>query len=467
MRKLSLLDLAFFLAESEGSPKHVAGLLLFKKPAKCPANFVGKLVEELKTFDEVNEPFNLVIDLIGLKGPHWKHCDNFSIDDHVFYHRPEKAVAWEAVKEFVTGLHEPLMDRSRPLWEFHLVDRIKGGKFAIYVKLHHAYADGMTMTSWLNKSLSDSPEVMSLTPIWTMSPPHTQPNEEATSTLAKTIGSLTRKAWGQALTTGGIAKLSAQQLLELAGMTRNAVSLPFSAQKGTPMTGSISPGRTLGTSWVSMTKIKRICKATRSTLNHVALTCIDGALHRYMGEQGIVLDHPITIQMPVNLRKEGDKKAGNKLGVVLVKLAEPTDDRFVRLREIGFTLRNVRSQIDGVPGSSVEQYTVLSALFGELIDKAGLSDVMPANGHTLVSNVPGSKTALYLKGAKLEQMYPISILVPGLRMNITLFSYAGKLQFGIVATRDMEELDTLARYMEEEFQNLESTVFEVLNIESE
>lgn len=92
MRKLSVLDLAFFLAESEDSPKHVAGLLLFKKPTNCPSDFAGKLVEELKTYDDVNEPFNLVIDFMGLKGPHWKYCSNFSIDEHVFYHRPEKAI---------------------------------------------------------------------------------------------------------------------------------------------------------------------------------------------------------------------------------------------------------------------------------------------------------------------------------------------------------------------------------------
>ncbi len=55
---------------------------------------------------------------------------------------------------------------------------------------------------------------------------------------------------------------------------------------------------------------------------------------------------------------------------------------------------------------------------------------------------------------------PISALAPGLRMNITLFSYAGKLHFGIVGTQDMKDLDTLVQYMEGEFQNTESAVFE-------
>lgn len=459
MKKLSMLDLAFFLAESKGSPKHVAGLLLCKKPATCGPNFAKDLVEELKTHDDLSEPFNLVIDFINLTGPRWKACDNFSIDEHVFYHRPEKNISWAGVKSLVAELHEPLMDRSRPLWEFHLIDGIKGNKFAIYTRLHHAYADGMTMTSWLNRTFSATPEDTKLRPIWALKRRDRSASETEVPSIAGTISSLGKQAWEQLLTTSGIAKLTAQQILEITGITRNAVTLPFSARKDTPMTGKSSPGRNLGTSWVSMKKVKKICKATRSTLNHVALTCIDGALHRYLTEQGYTIDHPITIQMPVNLRKDGDSNDGNKVGIVLVKLADPTDDPFVRLREIGFTLRNVRNQIDGVPGSSVSQYTIMSALVGEAIEKLNMSETLPTNGHTLVSNLPGSFDKLYLRGAELQEMYPISTLTPGLHMNITLFSYAGKLHFGIVATRDMEDLDMLAQYMEEEFQNLETAVF--------
>jgi len=465
MKKLTTLDLAFFLVESEDSPKHVAGLLLFKKPGKSPSDFVSKLAEELKTFDRLTEPFNLIIQFIGWQGPHWRACKNFSADQHVFYHRPKKVMAWQDVKDLVADLHEPLMDRSRPLWEFHLIDRIKGGKFAVYLKLHHAYADGMTMTSWLGRSFTESAEDLQLTPIWIQKRPARAKNEDSSSLLSKTIRSLTKQTWGQVVATGGIAKLSAQQYLEYIGMTRNAVSVPFSASDDTPLTGSATPGRCLATADIPMKDIKQVCKATRSTLNHVALTCIDGALHRYLADVDITLEHPITIQMPVNLRKEGDTNTSNKLGIVLVELAQPTDDPFVRLREIGFTLRNVRNQIDGLPGQSIEQYTIMTAALGELIEKFKLSDKFPANGHTLVSNVPGPRNTLYMKGAKLEHMYPISTLPPGNHLNITLFSYAGSLQFGLVATRDMEGLDGLAQYIEEEFHKLETAVFETPQVE--
>jgi len=459
MRKLSALDLAFFLAESEGSPKHVAGLMLCKKPPGSRANFGRKLVEELKTRQQLTEPFNLIIHFLGLKGPHWKPCENFDIDEHVFYHRPARKISWLEAKDRVAALHEPVMDRSKPLWEYHLIDNVEGGKFAVYTKVHHAYADGMTMAKWLDKSLSTSPDDMRLMPAWTLPARRKQSPAEKTSILGGAIQGLTSQARNQLLATGGIAKLAAQQQLERMGITRDAVTPLFSASDDTPLTGSASPGRSIATTWVTMEDTRRICKASRSTLNHVGLSCIDGALHRYLEEIGEPIDHPITIQMPVNLRSDGDNRnAGNKLGVALVKLADPTDDPYRRFTEIGHSLHKVKSQIDSVPGDSMEQFTVLAALAGELVEKLHLSNRIPTNGHTLVSNLPGPKEPLYMMGAKVEQMYPVSTLVPGLRMNITLFSCGGILNFGIVATKDLPQLDLLAQYIREEFHSLGEVV---------
>ena len=83
MKNLSLLDFIFFLVESEGSPKHVAGLLRCRKPDGCSASYAKDLAEELKTHDRLVEPFDLVINFIGLKGPHWERCRDFSIDRHI------------------------------------------------------------------------------------------------------------------------------------------------------------------------------------------------------------------------------------------------------------------------------------------------------------------------------------------------------------------------------------------------
>jgi diacylglycerol O-acyltransferase len=461
MRKLSALDLAFFLAESQDSPKHVAGLMLCKKPPGSAARFGRTLVEELKTHQDLTEPFNLLIQFSGLKGPHWKPCDNFDINDHVFYHGQRKRISWLDAKDFAARLHEPVMDRTRPLWEYHLIDGIEGNRFAVYTKIHHAYADGVTMANWLDKSMATSPGDMRLRPPWTMPSRHKSSGPANGSVLTSTIKGLNRMARGQLMATGGIAKLAVQQSLERLGITNDAVTLSFNASERSPLTGSSSPGRTIATSWISMADVRKLCKATRATLNHVALSCIDGALHRYLTETGNTIDHPITIQMPVNLRSgTRNKEAGNKLGVALVELANPTDDPYQRLSEIGHSLHRVKKHINSVSGNAMEQFTVLTALTGEVIEKLKLSNRLPANGHVLVSNLPGPPEPRYLKGARLEQMYPVSVLVPGLRMNITLFSCGGILNFGIVATKDLGNLDRLAQLIREEFELLKNAITE-------
>jgi WS/DGAT/MGAT family acyltransferase len=459
MSRLSLLDLAFFLTESQESPKHVAGLMIFKKPSGSSARWVHNLAEELARHDQPVPPFNKVIDFRALGGPRWREAEHFAIEDHLFYHNPETMLSEKQLFAYVAGLHEPLMDRSKPMWEYHLIDRVAGGRFAVYSKMHHAYADGVTMSRWGADSLNSTAGSRTLKAIWTL-PEQGRGGEDAEASRRAIFGKLLRglNNWRKILS--GTAKLTTQLALEQVGLTKNAVALPFRAVEDTPLTGAVSAGRQFATAHVPMQRIKKLRAMTRCTLNHIALTCIDGALRRYLADSDIELERPLAIQMPVNLRDENDTVSGNKIGIVLVDLAPSDSDPYTRLREIGFTLRNVRNQIDGVPAIAVAQYTAVLAVIIELIQLLRLDRVLPAIADTLVSNVPGPSKPLYLKGAKMEQSLPISTLPPGNQLNITLYSYSGTLHFGLVAPREMENLERLGRYIEDAFIELEEAVFE-------
>ena len=169
MSKLSLLDLAFFIAESEASPKHVAGLLICKRPPKSAANFAKKLYEEFLTFTDVEPPFNRVIRFSLTALPHWQESESIDLEQHVFYHKlPSKKNSRAELYQFVSDLHTPLLDRSRPLWEIHVIDGLGEGRFALYEKVHHAYADGVTMARWTAEGMATSADELELKPIWTM-----------------------------------------------------------------------------------------------------------------------------------------------------------------------------------------------------------------------------------------------------------------------------------------------------------
>jgi diacylglycerol O-acyltransferase len=457
MSKLSLLDLGFFIAETEASPKHVAGLLIFKRPPKSSPAFAKNLFKSYLAADDVKPPFNRVIHFSMGSWPSWQPVDKLDMAQHVFFHTlPKGGNDRTALYAFVSQLHTPMLDRSRPLWEVHVIDGLPDGKFALYQKMHHAYADGITMARWTAECFSTSPTDMDLTPVWT------QKHGGHGSRSAKARQELLHLTWKEV--TGntrrflGIGRLAAMLLLESVKLTKNAIALPFVSSAKTPLTGQVTSGRQFATAGVSMERVNAIRTRTRSTLNHIALTCLDGALRRYLKDQGVELRRPITIQMPVNLRKEGEKTAGNKIGIIQVELSPPTDDPYVRLRNIGYSLRNVRTMVDSVAPEAIESYTIITGLVAQIAETLKLSNKMPPMGNTLVSNVPGPKEHLYAMGARMEEMHPISTLPPSNLLNITLFSYAGDLFFGLIATDELPNLQRLGEYVEDAFTELEASV---------
>jgi diacylglycerol O-acyltransferase len=468
MARLSLLDLAFFIAETPASPKHVAGLHIHQRPkfSKPGAGkgFARALFDEWLTHDQVKPPFNRVIQFFAGDSlwPSWRAVSHVNLRQHLHFHTL-KAPANDraALYEKVAALHEPMLDRRRPLWDVHVIDGLWDGQFAVYYRMHHAYADGITMARWGAESLASEADDLQLRPVWAADRGR-RGGATRTQRLDQRLMSMT---WKQLTANSkravGVGRLGAMLLLEAMKLTKNAIALPFMASKETPFTGNATPGRQLATAALPMARIERVRKTARATLNHVALTCLDGAMHRYLDEEGITLDRPITIQMPVNLRKEGAGKAagaGNKIGIILVDLSPPTDDSYVRLRNVGYNLRGVRNMVDSVAPEAIETYTILTGVLGQLASMFGLADAITPIGNCTVSNVPGPAQRLYLKGAPLMEMHPVSTLPPTHLLNITLFSYAGELYFGLIATDRLPNLARLAELVVEEFAVLEKAV---------
>ncbi|MCP5229400.1 wax ester/triacylglycerol synthase domain-containing protein [Accumulibacter sp.] len=459
MNKLSLLDLAFFIAESEASPKHVGGLMIYKRPARSPAAFAADLYQDLLGVTDVASPFNRVIHFSLTGMPTWEEVASVDLEEHLFYHKLRRGKnRRQDLYRLVSALHQPMLDRARPLWEVHVIDGLSERRFALYVKMHHASADGVTMVRWAAESLASTATDLRLRPLWSVR--HGRADGKAKQAREKMTQSLLADLSGAGTRLLGIARLAAMLALEGARLTKNAISLPFVADGNTPLTGQVTAGRQFATASVSMARVKLICARTRSTLNHVALTCLDGALHHYLQDEGVDLKRPITIQMPVNLRREGEHGTGNKIGIIQVELSPPTDDPYVRLRNIGFSLRNVRSMIDSVAPDAIESYTLITGVVAQLAEMLGLSERLPPIGNTLVSNIPGPPEFLYIKGARMEELHPISTLPAGNLLNITLFSYAGQLFFGLIATDELPNLERLGLYVSEAFTDLEQSVLD-------
>jgi diacylglycerol O-acyltransferase len=149
----------FFHRRDRGQPQARGRPADLQDPAQGRPGFVKNLYREYLTFTDVKAPFNRVIRFSLKAMPHWEPATSIDLAQHIFYHRlPRGGNDRQALYDFVARLHVPMLDRSRPLWELHVIDGLEGGRFALYQKVHHAYADGVTMARWTAQGLAATPD---------------------------------------------------------------------------------------------------------------------------------------------------------------------------------------------------------------------------------------------------------------------------------------------------------------------
>jgi WS/DGAT/MGAT family acyltransferase len=180
-----------------------------------------------------------------------------------------------------------------------------------------------------------------------------------------------------------------------------------------------------------------VAKGAGVTVNDVLLAMSAGALRSYLLEQNALPHASLTAMTPVSLRKGDDdgESTGNAVGTILATLATDEPDPQRRLEKIAESTRRAK---DVVRGLSQLQMTALSAgvmLPMTVNSLTGLYRVGTLPFNIVISNVPGPKDSLYLHGARLSGLYPLSIPLNGQAMNITATSYTGDMGIGLTACR--------------------------------
>ena len=418
-RPLTVVDNGFLITETDESPKHIAGLQVYLKPKRAAKSFVKKLYDQWINTNTACAPYNLVLNAKNPLSPYWEESTSFLAKEHVFFLNLKEGTRDE-LNTLVSELHEPRLDMSKPLWRCFFIDGLSNNRFAIYFSFHHSLLDGISAGKIMERTLTYDASNKGLPPFFAMKDnPYNKKSGRKKPTLLDKVMST---ATSNAKAVYGLSRISTQLCLEAAGLTKNAISLPFTAAP-TPLTGNVTAKRTFTTSYLPMDRVNHLRKITRNTLNHIALTCLDGALHRYLDHIGQPLSGTLTITMPVSLRKEDAKVGGNQIGLVATTLASNTDDPIIRLREIGTSLQAVRNQIDDSPAQSIQAYSLVTNGIAQLIDTVNASAAVPALSHTIVSNVPGPRKPMYLEGAQLDGWYPVSTLGPGHRLNAVSYTH--------------------------------------------
>jgi diacylglycerol O-acyltransferase / wax synthase len=451
MQQLSGLDATFLYMESATNYGHVGGLQIFanaetphfRTPEQEAAH--TEYLYSLATYTRrrlVEVPF-------GLDHPYWVEDPDFDRE----YHERTVAVPWPGtdrqLEQVVSRIASRPLDRSRPLWEVYLIEGLdEGRKFAIYSKTHHAAIDGATGTQLALAMMQTTPEPIdhpAPTKRWTGERVPSQPEMFARGLAAsaqrpmKLVG-VQRRALSQTingLRPGAGGPRIRERVPALLNQLRTQAPRTIFNQR-------ISQHRRFAFGSTSLADAVLLKKAYGCTVNDVVLAYCGGMLRAWLQDRGALPTQPLIAMVPVSVHTEETlKSGGNQVSGMAAVLHTDEPDPVTRLEKIHQSMSDqkvvqaalpVRAQLElltHMPAATMEQ--AMRMVFATRLGPR----VMPFN--LTISNVPGPQVPLYMDGALQLASYPYSTITDGMALNITVCSYNGNLDWGIVVDRDIVE----------------------------
>jgi WS/DGAT/MGAT family acyltransferase len=238
---------------------------------------------------------------------------------------------------------------------------------------------------------------------------------------------------------------------------KSSVPTRFKLAPATPFNTPITNQRAFAGVSLPLKEVKVIGKAHGASINDMVLWLCSTALRDYLAEGRELPDKTLVAGVPISLRAEGDTSSNNQVSGTVIDLATQVKDPLKRLAVIMDGTRAMKAQMgtfgDLIPKDfpSLGSPWLLSGL-ASLYGRSGLAKRLRVANVT-ISNVPGPQVPLYLAGAQMAGLYPLSIVVHGVALNITVQSYMGQLCFGLIACRRaMPDVKDLAAQLERAMQ---------------
>ena len=437
LRPLSGLDAAFLYLEAAGTPMHVGGVMLLELAKRRHPAFHRVLAERIRErLPSVPALHRVLVEArFDLDHPAWKRAPAIDLDQHIFECRLPSPGSPEQLWRVVADLHAQALPRDRPLWQLYVIEGLASGEIAFYAKVHHAMLDGRAGIA-LAQALLDVPAQDG-----TNRAPHAgAPAKRRRRAGKSSIGAVAQfaslvRALPDTLRLAGDALRQAGGLL---GSLRDALTLaprsPFNAQ--------IGPRRSFAVASLSLDQVKRVARHFGTSVNDVVLTLCAGALREHLKRRKALPARSLVAAMPISLRAAGDTESDNQVSMVQCVLGTDVADPVDRLRAINAATGRVKSRVamfsrlipTDFPGFAAPIWaTGLSRLWA----RGHLAERLPPLANLVVSNVPGPPVTLFLAGARIAHYFPVPIVTHGLGLNITVTSYAGSLEFGLLADRDI------------------------------
>jgi WS/DGAT/MGAT family acyltransferase len=459
-------DAVWLYIEGPDTPVHVAGLMICRLPKGAPPDFVGDLVSRWRERKTFKPPFNYRWRPNPF--PAWEELGDDEID--LEYHLRHSALPAPGGERelgvLVSRLHSHRLHRAYPLWEVHLIEGLQNKRFALYMKLHHSQVDGVGGIRMLERMLADSPKDVDHDPPWAIGVGGARPAESDGAAPARDggggpAGLLSRLAGGvmdQVRAVPGVAGVASDLVVEAINHEHPETAVPFEAPM-TVLNKRIHGPRRFATQHYELDRVKAVAKKAGATINDVFVAICAGALRRYLKELGELPEQSLIAALPVSVRPAGDAAVGNAITFIHTKLYTDIADPEDRLAAIHESAQDAKQRLQQLPRTGMDNYTLL--VMGPYLAQLalGLGGYTRPMHNLVISNVPGPSTPFYLGGARVSELYPVSLLFNGQALNISVVSFGGYFNLGFTGARDtLPSMQRLAVYTGEELEELEATL---------
>lgn len=388
-------------------------------------------------------------------GAFWQDDADFDLDWHLRLTALPGKGGKKELERLTSQLASTPLDKTKPLWQFHLVEKYDGGS-ALISRIHHCYADGIALVQVLLSLTEmgiDEKRKEALAKRWLKKEEH--------APVAQRVGAIDRYVQlGNKLVEKGmdlyrdpsLAGVLASEGVDIAKEV--GLALALSDDPDTVLKGRLGVSKRVA--WAEplpLDEVKSVSRALRCTVNDLLMASATGALRSYMLERGENLDG-VTVRatVPVNLRPlEHAKQLGNHFGLVFLDLPVGEDNPMRRLERIAASMRVLRKS-----RQAVATFGALAALgmAPPAVQQFAL-EMFSRKASAVATNVPGPQMPLYFGGSRIRDLM---FWVPqngSIGLGISILSYNGQVHFGLISdARLMPDPGAVIRRFQPEFEKM-------------
>jgi diacylglycerol O-acyltransferase len=470
VRQLTSLDAQFLALETPRQAGHVGGVAILD-PSTAPGGVLD--CTDMKRLLEERLPllppfrWKLAEVPLGLDYPYWVDDQDFDLDFHVRELALPAPGSDQQLAEQIARIFARPLDRARPLWELYVIHGLPNGNVAALTKIHHALIDGMSGAEIMGLLLDVEPSGRELPP--TPEPMReTKPGDlemlgrgllglpryplRAIRSIPRAVPNLEDTPFGTLPGAGTLGRLT--------GRPRSSLRAPK-----TSFNGRVSPHRRFAFGQLALDDVKAAKNAHGCTVNDVVVSMCAGVVRRWLIEHSELPDDPLVAQIPVSVRtSEQTGTYGNRIMLMSAPLFTHVEDPIDRLLRTHDAMGDMKQRHKALPAELLQDanHFIPPAVFSRAARatfRLATSSPGRPTWNLVISNVPGPQFPLYMAGAELQANYPVSVITDGMGLNITVMSYRGRMDFGIVADRDqMSDVWCLIDWLGDELEALKPGV---------